>query len=70
LKLLFKRRKEYHYGRLSASFTYPGFRHSGLRTGKHQLKAQSQKLKANSNPLSAHNLVHVLELDVIPGKRP
>ena len=29
-----------------------------------QLKAKSQKLKANSNSLSAHNLVHALELDL------
>ncbi len=45
-------------------------RHPGLRAGKYQLKVQSQKLKANSNSLSSHNLVYVLELDVIPDKRP
>ncbi len=39
-------------------------RHSGPRSGKHQLKAQSQKLKANLNSLNTHTLVHVLELDV------
>jgi len=35
-----------------------------------QLKAQSQKLKANSNSSSSQNLVHVFELDVIPPFEP